>query len=226
MRLLIVEDERLLCDTLAESLRLSSYAVDTAYDGEAALELALVETYDLMILDLNLPKVDGLDVLQQVRQHSAALRILILTARSHINDRVRGLDLGADDYLVKPFETAELEARIRSLLRRAYHTNSQILSCGDLSMDSNTRRVYARQNEVRLTKTEAAVLEYLLRDPEKIVSQEELMEHIYDRTVNSFSDVLRVHIHSLRKKLQNALGYNPILTKIGEGYYLDLSQRA
>ena len=220
MRLLIVEDEALLCDAIAENLRLSGYAVDCVYDGESALEAIAVEEYDLVILDLNLPEVDGLDVLQSVRKNHDSLRILILTARSNIEDRVRGLDLGADDYLTKPFESAELEARIRSLLRREFTTAPVVLEYGDLRMDRNARKVYAGTVEVRLTKTECGILEYLLCNPEKVVSQEELMDHVYDRNVNCFSDALRVHMHSLRKKLQAALHYNPILTKIGQGYYL------
>lgn len=222
MRLLIVEDEVLLCDAVAESLRLSGYAVDAVYDGESALEALVVEPYDLMILDLNLPGVDGLEVLRMLRkeQEYENLRILILTARSSIDDQVRGLDLGANDYLTKPFELAELEARVRSLLRRSFHTASAVLEYGVVRMDSNSRKVYVNKTEVRLTKTETAILEYMLRNQDKVVSQEELMEHIYDSNVNYFSDVLRVHIHSLRKKLQKVVGYNPILTKIGEGYYM------
>lgn len=220
MRLLIVEDESLLCTVLADHLRLSGYAVDCAYDGAAALNAIEIDHYDLMILDLNLPELDGLDVLQYARKNHADMRIFVVTARNGLQDRIQGLDLGADDYLAKPFASAELEARVRSLLRREFITASAILECGNLRMDRNSRKVYAGDAEIPLTRTECSILEHLLCNSQKIVGQETLMDHVYDSRSNSFSNVLRVHMHSLRKKLHAALGYNPIITKVREGYYL------
>lgn len=220
MRLLIVEDELLLCTVLAEHLRLCGYAVDCAHDGASALNAIEIDHYDLMILDLTLPELDGLDVLQHARNIHPDLRILVVTARDSVQERIQGLDLGADDYLTKPFASAELEARIRSLLRREFVTASAVLECGKLRMDRNSRKVYAGDTEIRLTHTERSILEHLLCNTQKVISQEALMDHVYDSRVNSFSNVLRVHMHSLRKKLHAALGYNPIITKVREGYYL------
>ena len=221
MKLLLVEDEIPLCNAVAELLKLDGYAVDAVYDGEAALEFASVEPYDLVLLDLNLPKVDGIDVLRKLRQDQPDLRILILTARDSTREKILGLDLGANDYMTKPFEVAELEARIRALLRRSFSVEPPVLRYRGLSMDLNAKKVAANGAAVDLTRKEFAILEYFLRNPGKLIAQEELIDHIYDRNANVFSNSIRVHLHTLRKKLQAALGWNPIMTKVGQGYYLD-----
>lgn len=220
MRILIVEDELDLLEAMAEGLRIDGYAVDTCDNGEEAYELLYVETYDLVILDINLPKMDGLSVLSNIRDEKPDLKVLILSARSSVEDKVKGLDLGANDYLAKPFDFAELEARIRSLLRRKFTQESSVLSFGTMKLEMAKRTVSINEEDVQLTKKEVALLEYFLIHKDRVISAEELMEHIWDRNMDSFSGTLRVHMSALRKKLRARLGYDPIETKIGEGYYL------
>lgn len=220
MRILIVEDEIDLCDTIAEGLQLDGYAVDTCYDGEEAYELITVETYDLVVLDLNLPSMDGIDILTQVRKHNKDVKILILSARDSVFDKVLGLDSGANDYLSKPFDFEELEARIRSLLRRSFKQENKILTFKEISLDTVRRTAFVNCTELSLTKKELSLLEYFLFNPNKVISQEEMMEHVWNIEADSFSNAVRVHIASLRKKLKQVLSYDPIMTKIGEGYYL------
>lgn len=220
MRILIVEDEVDLCDTIAEGLMMDGYAVDTCYDGKEALQLITYETYDLVVLDLNLPNMDGIDVLTEVRKQNQDVKILILSARGTVSDKVLGLDIGANDYLAKPFDFTELEARIRSLLRRRFVQENTVLIWNEISLDTVQRAVFINNTEVSLTKKELALLEYFMFNPNKVISAEELMEHVWNLEVDSFSNAVRVHIASLRKKLKTELSYDPISTKIGEGYYL------
>ena len=220
MRILIVEDERALCDTLAKSLKQKGYEVDACYDGDSALDWLLAEKYDLILLDLNLPGRDGMELLRALRDRDRETRVLILSARSRISDKVEGLDCGASDYLVKPFHLEELEARVRSLTRRSFVQHDAVLRCGELSFDTVKRTAQAKGENVALTRKENGILEYLLLNQGRPVSQEELMEHVWDGSVDSFSNSIRVHISSLRKKLKAALGYDPILNRIGEGYLM------
>lgn len=220
MRILIVEDERDLCDSIAEGLQIDGYAVDTCYDGVAASQLLSAETYDLVVLDLNLPGMDGIDILKEVRRGDKEIKVLILSARDSVSDKVLGLDEGANDYLAKPFDFEELEARIRSLLRRSFVQESKVLAWNTLALDTAARTVSANGTILTLTKKELAILEYFMLNQSKVISQEELMEHVWNMEADSFSNAVRVHIASLRKKLKAALGYDPIATKIGEGYYL------
>lgn len=220
MRILVVEDEIDLCNAIAEGLIIDGYAVDTCNDGKTAYELITVEKYDLVILDLNLPKMDGLEILKAVRKENKALKILILSARDQVCDKVLGLDFGANDYLVKPFDFEELEARIRNLLRRKFIQEDNILVYREISLDTAKRMAYISNKEVLLTKKELALLEYFLLNRNKVISQEELIEHIWNMETDSFSNAVRVHIASLRKKIKGHLGYDPIQTKIGEGYLL------
>ncbi|MEX3743770.1 MULTISPECIES: response regulator transcription factor [Lysinibacillus] len=220
MRILVVEDEIDLQEAIAEGLRMEGYAVDTCSNGEDAYELAYVENYDLIILDLNLPKIDGLKVLEKIREENNELKVLILSARSSVNDKVKGLDIGANDYLTKPFEFAELEARIRNLLRRKFVQENSLLSCGNINIDLSKRTAFVDEKELILTKKEFALLEYFLLNQEKVVSQEELIEHVWDGNADSFSGAIRVHIATLRKKMKVLLDYDPIRTKIGEGYFI------
>ena len=218
MRLLVVEDEHSLREDIARKLRLSGYEVDACADGEAALEALAAERYDLVLLDLNLPKVDGMQVLRSLRQHDLETCVLILSARSEIADKVEGLDAGANDYLSKPFHLAELEARVRSLTRRKFIQQDVCLCCGRLSFNTRSRVAAVDGQTLALTRKESGVLEYLLLHQGRPVSQEELIEHVWDGSVDSFSNSIRVHISALRKKLRAALGYDPIRNRIGEGY--------
>lgn len=220
MRILIVEDETDLCDSIAEGLQIDGYAVDTCYDGEEAYELITTETYDLVVLDLNLPGMDGIDILSKVRSQDKNIKILILSARSTVSDKVTGLDSGANDYLAKPFDFEELEARIRCLLRRTFIQEDTILVWDSISLDTVRRSASVNGKELALTKKELALLEYFLLHPDKVISQEEMMEHVWNMEADSLSNAVRVHIASLRKKLKAALSYDTIATKIGAGYYL------
>ena len=207
MHLLVIEDERALCETIVRSLRRLAYSVDYCYDGEKALALLGVERYDLVLLDLNLPKKDGMTVLRTLRQTDRETRVLILSARSEVEDKVQGLDAGANDYLAKPFHLAELEARIRSLTLRQFTQQDVLLSCGGLIFDTRSRTAAVNGQTLTLTRKETGILEYL-------------MDHVWDNSVDSFSNSIRVHISALRKKLRAVLGYDPIRNRIGEGYLM------
>ena len=221
MHILVVEDERALCDTIVRSLRRLAYSVDSCYNGNKALELIDVERYDLILLDLNLPGTDGMTVLRTLRETDHETRVLILSARSEVADKVDGLDAGANDYLAKPFHLAELEARIRSLTRRQFTQNDVVLSCGDLAFDTKARTASVAGQALTLTRKETGILEYLLLNKGRPVSQEELIDHVWDNSVDNFSNSIRVHISSLRKKLRAALGCDPIRNRIGEGYVME-----
>ena len=221
MHILVVEDERALCETIVRSLRRLAYSVDFCHDGNKAIELLGVERYDLALLDLNLPGADGMTVLRTLRQNDRDTKVLILSARSEVADKVEGLDAGANDYLAKPFHLEELEARIRSLTRRQFTQNDVVLICGELSFDTKTRIAAAGGQELPLTRKEIGILEYLLLNQGRPVSQEELLDHVWDNSVDNFSNSIRVHISALRKKLRAALGFDPVRNRIGEGYVME-----
>lgn len=221
MHILVVEDERALCETIVRSLRRLAYSVDFCYDGNKAIELLSVERYDLVLLDLNLPGADGMTVLRTLRQTDRDTKVLILSARSEVADKVEGLDAGANDYLAKPFHLEELEARIRSLTRRQFTQNDVVLICGELSFDTKTRIAAAGGQELSLTRKEIGILEYLLLNQGRPVSQEELLDHVWDNSVDTFSNSIRVHISALWKKLRAALGFDPVRNRIGEGYVME-----
>ena len=211
MHLLVIEDERALCETIVRSLRRAAYSVDYCCDGEEALEL----------LDLNLPGKDGMTVLRTLRQKDRETKVLILSARSEVEDKVEGLDAGANDYLAKPFHLAELEARIRSLTLRQFTQQDVILTCGTLTFDTRARKASVNGRALTLTRKETGILEYLMVHRGRPVSQEELIEHVWDNSVDNFSNSIRVHISALRKKLRAALGYDPVRNRIGEGYLME-----
>lgn len=220
MRILVVEDERDLADALARGLLKQGYAADMAYDGEEALVLAEVNDYDLIILDLNLPRIDGVEVCRRIRESGSPTGILMLTARSGVDDRVNGLDQGADDYLTKPFHFPELLARMRAILRREGATRHPILRTGDLVLDPNAQRAFFEGVEIRFTTKEFAVLEYLVRHVGRIVSQEELLEHVWNEDANLFTHTVKVHVKNIRKKL-SAVGADDLITTVkGRGYML------
>ena len=220
MRLLIIEDERTLCDAVSKSLEKDGFEVDVCYTGAEALEKTGADKYDLIILDLNLPRMDGMDILKKLRLNDQETKVLILSARGNAADKIAGLDAGANDYLAKPFHLAELEARIRSLTLRQFTQQDVLLSCGDLSFDTRSRTAAVNGQTLTLTRKETGILEYLMVHQGRPVSQEELMEHVWDNSVDSFSNSIRVHISALRKKLRAALGYDPIRNRIGEGYLM------
>ena len=220
MHLLVIEDERALCETIVRSLRRLSYSVDYCYDGKRALELLDMECYDLILLDLNLPGKDGMTVLRTLRQNDRETRVLILSARGEVEDKVKGLDAGANDYLAKPFHLAELEARIRSLTLRQFIQPDVLLTCGRLTFDTRSRTAAVNEQSFTLTRKETGILEYLMIHQGRPVSQEELIDHVWDNSVDNFSNSNRVHISALRKKLRAALGYDPIRNRIGEGYIM------
>ncbi|NMO51750.1 response regulator transcription factor [Actinoplanes sp. TBRC 11911] len=219
MRLLVVEDEEDLAEGLRVGLTRTGYAVDVAADTAAAYDRLTVNEYDLMLLDVNLPDGDGFGLCRRLRAGSAGrrdLRVLMLTARGGLDDRVRGLDEGADDYLVKPFHLAELLARVRALLRRDTGGAAPALTVGDLVLDAARHRVTRRGEPVGLTRKEFGVLEYLMTRPGHVVSGEELLEHVWDENADPFTETVRVTVGTLRRKL----GDGWISTVIGRGYRL------
>ena len=224
MHILIVEDEKVLCDTIVRSLKHLSYSVDYCHDGQTAIDMLAVDHFDLVVLDLNLPRKDGMSVLKALRENDFDTKVLILSARSEVADKVAGLDAGANDYLTKPFHLDELAARIRSLTLRRFAQDNIVLTCGKLSFDTKARIASVGGEALSLTRKETGILEYLMLNQGRPVSQEELIEHVWDSSVNSFSNATRVHISSLRKKLRSALGYDPIRNRIGEGYVMEDSE--
>ncbi|MDY3947383.1 MAG: response regulator transcription factor [Ezakiella sp.] len=221
MKILIVEDEFELNNAISESLKLSGYVVDQTFDGEDGEELAFINEYDLILLDVNLPNMDGFDVLKKIRKYNNEVNIIMLTARGGVYDRVTGLDLGANDYIVKPFYTEELEARIRSLLRRKTVVESSIVEIEDFKFDINNRMAYVNEKIIKLTPKEFAILEYLLLNRGHYITIEEIIEHIWTDELDSFSNTARVHLVSLRRKLKEDLGYDLIINKIGRGYMIN-----
>ena len=221
MRLLIVDDEDDFTAVLTRGLREQGYAIDVAADGEVAENLTEINDYDLVILDLNLPGLDGIAVCRRIRAARPALLILMLTARERLADRILGLDAGADDYLVKPFHFAELTARLRALLRRDLRVRAPLLQWRELRLDSAGRVVWLGSRRLDLTVKEFGCLEYLLRHKGEIISQETLLEHVWDGSVNPFSATVRMHIASLRRKLGDRVDApRYIETVTGQGYRL------
>jgi two-component system copper resistance phosphate regulon response regulator CusR len=221
MRILVVEDQRNVARVVAKGLREQGYAVDVSYDGAEASERLELETYDLAILDLMLPGLDGIEVCRRLRERGATTPVLMLTARDDKASRIEGLDTGADDYLTKPFDFDELLARVRALLRRAPVYVPSSLVIGDLVLDA-TRHVATRAGRpVELTAKEFSVLEYLMRNPGRIVSREELSAHVWDERFDPFSNVIEVYIGRLRKKIDGESDVKLIHTRRGAGYLLE-----
>ena len=218
MKVLIVEDERKLLRLLKEGLDLLGYVTDVARDGEEALDLAYVECYDIVILDINLPKKDGFEVLRDIRQFNKEVNIIMLTARSDIDDRVKGLDYGANDYMTKPFDLKELDARMRSLLRRKSIQEETEITINGITFDTVKRLATYKGESLGLTAKETGIIEYLFLNRDRYVSVEELMDHVWDSNADDFSNTVRVHMSSLRKKIKKATGENYIENAIGKGY--------
>ncbi len=218
MKVLIVEDERKLLRLLKEGLDLLGYVTDVARDGEEALDLAYVECYDIIILDINLPKKDGFEVLRDIRQFNKEVNIIMLTARSDIDDRVKGLDYGANDYMTKPFDLKELDARMRSLLRRKSIQEETEITINGITFDTVKRLATYKGESLGLTAKETGIIEYLFLNRDRYISVEELMDHVWDSNADDFSNTVRVHMSSLRKKIKKATGENYIENSIGKGY--------
>ena len=219
MRVLVVEDEPNLQRQLRTALESAGYAVDTAGDGEDGHFLGSTENYDAVILDLGLPEVDGLTVLDRWRKEGKATPVLVLTARDSWSDKVAGLDAGADDYLAKPFKTEELIARLRALIRRSTGNASSELAAGEVRLDTRSGRVTLKGEPVKLTAQEFKLLSYLMHNKGKMVSRTELIEHIYDQDFDRDSNTIEVFITRIRKKL----GADIINTTRGLGYSLEAS---
>lgn len=217
MRVLIVEDEPNLARQLRQTLESAGYAVDSAHDGEEGQFLGETESYDAVILDLGLPEVDGLTVLDRWRKAGRGMPVLVLTARDSWSDKVAGLDAGADDYLAKPFQSEELIARLRALIRRASGNASAEMVAGDVRLDTRSGRVTLAGEPVKLTAQEYKLLSYLMHHKGKVVSRTELIEHIYDQDFDRDSNTIEVFITRIRKKL----GADLITTIRGLGYSLD-----
>jgi heavy metal response regulator len=220
MRILVVEDERKVARFIERGLKEECYAVDVAPDGEEGLWRALNTPYDLIVLDVLLPKKDGFQVLRELRAAGNPSRVLMLTARDSIEDRVRGLDAGADDYLVKPFAFAEFLARVRALLRRSTDEGPVLLRALDLELNTKTHKVSRAGQPVALSAKEFAVLEYLLRHPDEVVTRTQLAEHVWDENFDSFSNVIDVTVHHLRERVDHDFEPKLIHTVRGAGYVL------
>jgi heavy metal response regulator len=220
MRILIVDDDRRLCAIIKRGLLEEGYAVDLAYDGEEGEYLAEVNPYDLIILDIMLPGKDGIQICNELRARRVNTPILMLTAKDAVEDRIRGLDTGADDYLVKPFAFSELLARIRALLRRDGISRSPELKVGDLTLDTITRQVRRGQRSIELTTKEYVVLEYLMRHPDAVVTRTMVEEHAWDYDFDSLSNLVDVYVNRLRRKIDNKGEESLIQTVRGAGYRL------
>ena len=223
MRVLIIEDEQALCDQIADDLKDAGYTVDRAYDGEEGLYLATELPFDLMVIDLGLPKVSGMEIIGKLRSEENHCPILILTARDHWQDKVNGLSAGADDYLAKPFHTEELIARINALIRRSAGHSSPVLRLGPLTLDTLQQMILVDEQEVDVTAYEYRLMEYLAHNPGKIVSKTELTEHLYEQDYDRDSNVIEVFVGRLRKKLDPDNSHKPIETLRGRGYRLNSS---
>ena len=220
MRILVVDDDRRLCTIIKRGLLEEAYAVDLAYDGEEGEYLAEVNPYDLIILDIMLPKKDGIEVCHELRAKKITTPILMLTAKDAVEDRVKGLDTGADDYLVKPFAFNELLARVRALLRREGMSKSPELRVGNLTLNTLTRQVWRGQRPVELTTKEYVILEYFMRHPNVVVTRSMLEEHAWDYDFDSLSNLVDVYIRRLRRKIDTEGEDSLIQTVRGAGYRL------
>jgi DNA-binding response OmpR family regulator len=226
VRILLVEDESRVAGFIAKGLREQAYAVDLAPDGGQALYQAAVNPYDLVILDLMLPVKDGNTVCRELRLSGFRAPILMLTARDSIDDRVAGLDCGADDYLIKPFDFKELLARLRALLRRAHAVRPQVLGVADLTLNTASHAVTRAGRAIPLTAKEYALLEYLVVSQDRVVGREQIAEHVWDESFDPFSNVIDVYIKRLRAKIDAGSGQRLIHTRRGEGYILSAEAEA
>jgi len=224
MRILVIEDEKKVANFIKKGLEEEHYAVDTAYDGEGGLFMAEANEYDLIVLDLMIPKIDGLEVLKRIRGNKINVPVLVLTAKATVEDIVKGLDTGCDDYLTKPFEFVEFLARIRALLRREKIEKEPILKIADLTLSLVTHKVMRRAKEIELTSKEYALLEYFMRNPEKVLTRTMISEHVWDYHFDSLTNVIDVYVNYLRKKIDKDFEPKLIHTIRGVGYILSTTR--
>ncbi|MCX7797244.1 MAG: response regulator transcription factor [Melioribacter sp.] len=220
MRILVIEDEKKVASFIKKGLEEEFFTVDVAYNGKEGLELASTEEYDLIILDIMIPYIDGITLTKELRQRKVITPILLLTVKDSVNDKVEGLDAGADDYLTKPFAFEELTARVRALLRRNEILKSNILTAADLKLDLISHTVFRNNKEIILTQKEFAILEYLLRNKNKIVTRTKLIEHVYDYHFDPNTNVIDVYINKLRNKIDQNFEKKLIHTIRGSGYMI------
>jgi len=218
MRVLVVEDEQKINRAVCQALREESYAVDAAYDGDEGEQLSEINDYDLIILDIMLPKKDGVHVCADIRRRGDTTPILLLTAKDAPEDRIQGLDSGADDYLVKPFHMGELMARARALLRRDSSAKSTQLQVDDLTLDTSSHRVERGGAPIELTSKEYAILEYFMRHPNQVLTRTMISEHVWDDEFDSFSNIIDVYIRRLRRKIDDPAPVKLLHTIRGSGY--------
>lgn len=220
MRILVVEDEKKVARFIQQALEEERHMVDVAYDGERGLSMAESQSYDLLILDVMLPKKNGLDVTREFRGHHGSTPILMLTAKTATEDKVAGLDSGADDYLTKPFAVAELLARVRSLLRRGSTEKSTLLRVLDLELDTITHKARRAGHAIELTTKEYALLEYLLRNKDRVLSRSIIAEHIWDYHFDTGTNLIDVYINHLRNKIDSGFSRKLLHTVRGVGYVI------
>ena len=220
MKILVVEDEVKVASFLKKGLEQEYHTVDVANDGKKGLDFSLTEEYDLIVLDIMLPLLDGISVLQELRKNKIDTPVLMLTAKGTVEDKVSGMDAGADDYLPKPFAFEEFLARVRALLRRKEHNKSLELTAGDLTLDIQTHKVIRSGKEIILTPKEYSILEYLLRNKNHVISRMKLTEHVYDYQFDPDTNVLDVYINKLRNKIDKDFDYQLLRTVRGVGYMI------
>ncbi len=220
MKILLAEDEVDLNNVVTRYLKKNGYSVDSVLDGEEALDYLEYSEYDLVILDIMMPKVDGFEVIKKLRDKGNHTSVLMLTARDSADDKVKGLDLGADDYIVKPFDFNELMARIRAVVRRKYGNSSNRLVIGDLILDTSEKSVTRAGKQIELTGKEYEVLEYLMQSKNRILSREQIKEHVWDFDYEGDSNIIDVLIKNIRKKIDIEAGKQIIYTKRGLGYVI------
>jgi heavy metal response regulator len=220
MRILVVEDEKKVARFIQQGLEEDHYAVDVAHDGENGAVMAEAQNYDVIVLDVMLPKMSGIEVTRHLRENKISTPILMLTAKTATEDKVAGLDSGADDYLTKPFAVAELLARVRSLLRRGAMEKSTLLTCADLELDTVTHKASRRGRVIELTTKEYALLEYFLRNKERVLSRTVISEHIWDYNFDTGTNLIDVYVNHLRNKIDSGFDRRLIHTVRGVGYVL------
>ncbi len=220
MRILLVEDDQGIARFVAKGLREQTYAVDVTGDGDEAIYKASISDYDAVILDVMIPGRDGFEVCRELRAAGSVIPIIMLTARDTVQDRITGLDAGADDYLIKPFAVAELLARLRALLRRGHVVRPATIQVADLLLDTRARQATRAGRELKLTTKEYALLDYLAREQGRVVSRAEIAEHVWDENFDPLTNLIDVHINRLRRKVDSGFSRRLIHTRRGEGYMM------
>ena len=224
MRILVVEDEKNLNDIIVKKLKLEKYGVDSCFDGKEALDYIFSTDYDAVILDIMLPKLDGFEVLKKIRSQEIKTPVLLLTARDGIDDRVKGLDYGADDYLIKPFAFDELLARIRVMLRRTSNNVNNVFTIADLIVDCDSQTVTRNNNAIKLSAREFTILEYMIRNKEKVLTRDKIEQHIWNYDYEGGTNVIDVYVRYLRKKIDDDYTPKLIHTIRGVGYVLKVEK--